>query len=86
MNDKQIRKWDESATSEIILQKIYGMPFNRLARLQSVHEVPIAPSTLWQQVQNVWDICGKAIYEELLELGLNGYDFHLMIRELKFFP
>ena len=61
-------KWEASARSSIILQKTHGMPFHRLAKLQSLCGVPVASSTLWHQCHDVWIEGAQAVYEELLAL------------------
>ena len=66
MNHKSVDKWTHSARSSIILQRVYGMPFHRLSKLQSLYNAPIAESTLWIQCLGVWEDCGYAIYQQLL--------------------
>lgn len=62
-----INKWEASARSAIALQKIKGMPFYRLSKLQELCGVPVAISSLWQQCADLWDDCASYIYEGLLQ-------------------
>ena len=77
MNNQDIRKWDNSARSAIILQKMYGMPFYRLSRLQSLTGIPLAASTAWKQCLDTWQEVGRHIYKELLSLASQGTTFHV---------
>jgi transposase len=61
MSNKKITKWDASARSSIALQKVSGMPFHRLSKLQSLYNTPIAESTLWQQVSDMWFESGQFV-------------------------
>jgi len=65
----KIVKWTSSARSSIVLQKTHGMPFHRLAKLQSLCGVPVSPSTLWGQCFDLWNEAGSYIYNELLEMA-----------------
>jgi transposase len=65
MSKKTIRKWDPSARSSIALQKVMGMPFHRLSDLQALYGVPMAESTLWQQVCDLWTECGQFVHHAL---------------------
>jgi hypothetical protein len=69
MNHQSVDKWTHSARSSIILQRVYGMPFHRLSKLQSLYNAPIAESTLWIQCLGVWEDCGYHIYQQLLAVA-----------------
>lgn len=69
MHNKQVIKWTNSARSSIALQKIYGMPFYRLSEMQTMYGVPIASSTLWYQVEGLWNDCAKDIVQQLFFLA-----------------
>jgi transposase len=75
--NQKINKWEHSARSSIVLQKTHGMPFNRLATLQSLCGVPIAASTAWQQCYDLWQEVGESIYKELLQLAAQSTNFHI---------
>lgn len=77
MNNKRIDKWTNSARSSIVLQKLNGMPFNRLSKLQSLYNIPIAKSTLWIQCLGLWNDCGKHIYQQLLDLASESTTFKI---------
>ncbi len=67
VSDKsKIVRWTTSARSAIVLQKAHGMPFHRLAKLQSQADIPISPSTLWQQCFDLWNEVGVYIYKNYL--------------------
>lgn len=76
MNHKQVHKWDNTARSSIVLQKIYGMPFYRLSKLQSLCNVPIAESTLWLQCLGMWEDCGSHIYQQLISVARDSKLFY----------
>ena len=76
-NNQPINKWEHSARSSIVLQKVNGCPFNRMARLQSQFNIPVAPSTLWQQCSDLWEDCGKYIYQQLLATVAESKVFYL---------
>ena len=84
MNHQSVDKWTHSARSSIILQRVYGMPFHRLSKLQSLYNAPIAESTLWIQCLGVWEDCGYAIYQQLLAAAGRARSFIQMIPGQKF--
>lgn len=57
----QHRKWTPEARSGIIIQKLYGMPWYRMSRLQQLYGLPIAVSTFWEQARVVWEDSGQYI-------------------------
>ena len=61
-------KWQHSARSAITLQRVFGMPFFRLAVLQGLCKAPIAASTLYMQCQGIWEDCGSVIFERLIDM------------------
>ena len=69
MHNKQLIKWSNSARSSIALQKIYGMPFYRLSEMQALYGVPIAASTLWYQIEGIWNDCAKDVVQQLFFLA-----------------
>lgn len=83
MNHQPVHKWDDTARSSIVWQRIYGMPFYRLAKLQSLYNTPIAESTLWIQCLNLWDDCGYYIYQQLLAVAGGSKIFIQMTPVLK---
>lgn len=70
-------KWDNTARSSIVLQKVHGIPFYRLSKLQSLYNIPVAPSTLWLQCLGLWLECGYYIYKQLLSLAAECKVFYL---------
>lgn len=76
-NQKVPDKWDNTARSAIVLQRINGMPFTRLAKLQGLYNVPVAPSTLWAQCLGLWLDCGYLIYQQLINLAAECKLFYL---------
>ncbi len=75
MSDQKVEKWDKTAKTAAILMKAYGMPYERIKKLQNMNETPISSSTLWMLVDSVWDDCGKYIVEELIKEAANGNVF-----------
>jgi hypothetical protein len=71
MSHQSIHKWDKTARSAVVLQKLYGMPFYRLSKLQSLYNIPVAQSTLWQQVSGLWEDCGSHIYKQLMMAAMD---------------
>lgn len=76
MSHRQVRKWDYTARSSIVLQKLYGMPFYRLSKLQSLYNIPVAESTLWLQVLSLWEDCGSEIYRQLMTVAKDSKLFY----------
>jgi hypothetical protein len=77
INNRNINKWTNSSRSSIVMQKVHGIPFNRLSKLQGLSGVPIAVSTLWHQCLDVWKEVGCHIYNELLGLIAECKSFNL---------
>lgn len=77
MSDQRIDKWTPSARSTIIISKIMGIPYNRLSNLQEMYNIPIAPSTLWEQIKTVWDDAGQFVYQHLYELAAECNSFYM---------
>jgi hypothetical protein len=67
MSNKKITKWTNSARSTIILQKVIGMPWNRLADLQRLYGVRVSTSTMWAQCSGVWGDCASFIFDALVD-------------------
>ena len=76
-HDKSLDKWDNTARSSVVIQKTSGMPFYRLSKLQSLYNIPVAPSTLWEQCLGLWNDCGFDIYKHLLSVASNCDVFYL---------
>jgi hypothetical protein len=76
MSHQQVNKWDVTARSSIVLQRLYGMPFYRLSKLQSLYNIPVAESTLWLQVLSLWEDCGSEIYRQLVTVAKDGNLFY----------
>jgi len=74
---KNIAKWDKTARSSIVLHKVKGMPFYRLAKLQRLYNIPVAASTLWSQCLDLWLECGLHINRELVKLASRCKVFYL---------
>jgi len=68
------QRWESSAKSSILLQRVHGMAFTRMAKLQSLYNLPISASTLWEQCESIWAEVGQYIYEELLKALANSND------------
>jgi hypothetical protein len=78
MKSTKIDKWSNSARSSAIIQKIMGMPFNRLETLQTMCGVPIAQSTLWMLNREFWERVGEKLYEQILQqLKDKSYTFYV---------
>lgn len=76
-HEKSLEKWDNSARSSVVIQKTSGMPFYRLSKLQSLYNIPVAPSTLWDQCLGLWNDCGFDIYKHLISIAGNCDVFYL---------
>ena len=76
-HERSLDKWDNTARSSVVLQRASGMPFYRLSKLQSLYNIPVAPSTLWNQYLSLWLDCGFHIYKELLCVASNCKVFYL---------
>lgn len=69
-------KYDESATAMIGMLKYgYGLPFNRLEKLQDCLQIPLPASTQWEKVKAGADKMHPA-YSHLLSLGAQGQIIH----------
>ena len=75
MSHQQVHKWDYMARSSIVLQRLYGMPFYRLSKLQSLYNIPVAESTLWLQVLSLWED-GYEIYQQLMTVAKDSKLFY----------
>lgn len=65
-------KYDESVTSTIgILRYGYGMPFNRLERLQESHDIPLPSSTQWDLINSSVDTLAP-LFTELIRQAAKG--------------
>lgn len=65
-------KYDESVTSTIgILRYGYGMPFNRLEKLQESHNIPLPSSTQWDLINQSVDTLAP-IFTELIRQAAKG--------------
>lgn len=76
-HEKSLDKWDKRARSSVVLQRTSGMPFYRLSKLQELYNVPVAPSTLWNQVLSLWLDCGSYIYKHLINIASSCKIFYL---------
>ena len=76
MSHQQVNKWNYTARSSIVLQRLYGMPFYRLSKLQSLYNIPVAESTLWLQVLSLWEDCGSDIYKQLMTVAKDSNLFY----------
>jgi len=54
-----------------------GIPFNRMSNLQDMYQVPVAESTMWDQVEAVWNESGTFIYQVLENLGANSTSYYI---------
>lgn len=77
MNGQRIDKWQPSARSAIIIQKVMGFPFNRLSTLQSLYNTPIADGTMWNQCEDLWNEAAKFIYEELYKQAAECNNYYI---------
>ena len=65
-------KYDESVTSTIgILRYGYGMPFNRLEKLQQSHNIPLPSSTQWDLINRSVDTL-TPVFTELIRQAAKG--------------
>jgi hypothetical protein len=71
-------KWQPSAKSSIILLKTLGFPYYRLSKLQSMYNTPVADSTAWKQVEDVYESVGHIIYEALVDEVAQKSDTYYM--------
>lgn len=71
-SNKKILKWSAEARSSLTIHKLYGTPLYRIARLQKLFGVPVAPTTLWQQYKDVHENCAKFVVAELFRLSPEG--------------
>ncbi len=77
MSNQRIDKWTPSARSTIIVNKVMGIPYNRLADIQAMYNIPVAPSTIWEQMKVVWDEAGKFVYQHLYKLAAECSSFYM---------
>ncbi len=71
-NLKKIIKWQPQARSALVIHKIYGTPWYRMARIQKLCGIPVGISTLYEQVKVVWEEVGQCIVSELYKLGIES--------------
>lgn len=71
-SNKKIDKWTIEAKSTICILKLYGMPLYRIAKLQELFGIPIAPSTIWDKYKEIHEDCAKYIVKELLTMAPEG--------------
>lgn len=72
MTPLQHRKWTPEARSSLIIQKLYGSPWNRMSRIQKLYGVPVAASTCWEQSKMVWVDSAQFIAARLQEYVANS--------------
>ncbi len=71
-SNQKIVKWSAEARSSLTIHKLYGTPLYRIARLQKLFGIPVAPTTLWQQYKEVHEDCAKFVVAELFRISLEG--------------
>ena len=76
MGNDKIQKWDNTARSAITLQKVFGMPFYRQEKMQTLYQTPIAASTLWEQCSGLWQDSGQYIVNHLFLLAAESKNIH----------
>ena len=69
MSNAQVHKWNNTARSSIVLQRVFGMPFYRLSKLQALCQTPVSEATMWEQFSGLWNDAGLYIYNGLLSLS-----------------
>lgn len=72
VNHKKIEKWQPEARSAVIIHKMHGLPWHRMAKIQGLCGVPLAATTLWEQAKIVWEDCAKPVVSQLYELAAEG--------------
>jgi len=77
MDYQKIEKWTPSARTSIALHKVMGIPFNRMCNLQDMYNVPVAESTMWDQVEALWNESGTFIYQALEQLAANSSNYYV---------
>ena len=70
------RYYDASAQAAIAVYKYgFGMPFYRIAALQELVGIPLAPSTLWEKAEALADIIFP-VYQEMVRQAAQAKIFH----------
>jgi len=70
------RYYDASAQAAIAVYKYgFGMPFYRIAALQELVGIPLAPSTLWEKTEALADIIFP-VYQEMVRQAAQAKIFH----------
>ena len=70
------RYYDASAKAAIAVYKYgFGMPFYRIAALQELVGIPLAPSTLWEKAEGLADIIFP-VYREMIRQAAQAKIFH----------
>jgi hypothetical protein len=70
------RYYDASAKAAIAVYKYgFGMPFYRIAALQELVGIPLAPSTLWEKTEALADII-LPVYREMVRQAAQAKIFH----------
>ncbi len=67
MSAQRVDKWTPDARASIVIHKIMGIPFERMMNMQAMYNMPIAESTMWKQVEDLWNEAGKFIYDALFK-------------------
>ena len=70
------RHYDASAKAAIPVYKYgFGMPFNRISRIQEMVGVPLPPSTLWDKTEEIANTI-QPVYKELVRQAAQAKLFH----------
>lgn len=75
-NDKKITKWSSQAKSAIVINKLYGTPWNRTETIQRMYDIPVSASTLYSLFEEVWKDVGQYIAKELYIAASNSPIFY----------
>jgi len=76
-SNERIDRWMPEARSSIVIFKTMGMPFHRMANIQVFFNVPLAESTMWKQIKDMWDESFKFIDERLHKLASECDSFYM---------
>ena len=71
-SNKKIIKWTDEAKSSIAIFKLYGTPLYRIARLQKLFGIPVAPNTLWEKYKETHEDSAKFVVSELYRIAPEG--------------
>jgi hypothetical protein len=69
-------KWHKTARSNIILYRVNGMPLERLSKMQGQYNTPLAPTTMFDVIKEVWNESGSFIYEALITIAAQSRDLY----------